>query len=296
MRKKIGIFFAVCTAICITTSCAIGCGKVEVQNSVSEEAKDENGETYIDGFEKADYERFNSYASENGLGDTPIYIEGKVLNQTKTDEDSSLPMLSLVVEQEDGNRWVASAIYDSEIDGIEDKNVRIFGTYTGFSDIFNLPAMAIATEDKENYDKARIEEEKNGEYVEIWNFYDDCLNSGSENKDDEKSDKQKDDKGKEAQNATLGQSNALVSAKNYLDITAFSKKGLIEQLEYEGYTSEEANYAADHCGADWSEQAKEKAKSYLDIMSFSKEGLIEQLEYEGFTHEQAVYGAEQNGY
>ena len=96
--------------------------------------------------------------------------------------------------------------------------------------------------------------------------------------------------------ATTGESNALQSAKSYLRVMAFSRSGLIEQLEYEGYSKSEATYAVDNCGADWYEQAAKSAKNYLDIMSFSRSGLIEQLEYEGFTHAQAVYGAEQNGY
>lgn len=95
---------------------------------------------------------------------------------------------------------------------------------------------------------------------------------------------------------TIGQRNALASAKNYLSFTSFSYDGLIEQLEYEKFSHEDAVYAADTCGADWNEQAAEKAKAYLDMMSFSRDGLIEQLEYDGFTHDQAVYGAEQNGY
>lgn len=95
---------------------------------------------------------------------------------------------------------------------------------------------------------------------------------------------------------TLGQLNALETAGDYLDIMPFSYNGLVGQLEYEGYTHEEAVYAADHCGADWNEQAAKLAKSYLDTMTFSRQGLIEQLEYEGFTHDQAVYGVEQNGY
>jgi hypothetical protein len=99
-----------------------------------------------------------------------------------------------------------------------------------------------------------------------------------------------------AQNPTIGEKNALASAKSYLNISAFSYKGLIEQLEYEKYTHAEAVYAADNCGANWNEQAVKSAASYLKISSFSREGLIAQLEYEGFTHEQAVYGAEQNGY
>lgn len=94
-------------------------------------------------------------------------------------------------------------------------------------------------------------------------------------------------------NMTSSQKNALKKAESYLKYSAFSYSGLIEQLEYEGYSTEDATYAVDHCGADWKEQAVKKAKSYLKYSSFSKSGLIDQLEYEGFTYEQAVYGAEQ---
>lgn len=95
---------------------------------------------------------------------------------------------------------------------------------------------------------------------------------------------------------TMGMKNALKQANNYLDYTAFSESGLIEQLKYEGYTNDEAEYAVSRCGADWKEQAAIKAQDYLDTMSFSRNGLIEQLEYEGFTYEQAVYGVEKVGY
>jgi SOS response regulatory protein OraA/RecX len=95
---------------------------------------------------------------------------------------------------------------------------------------------------------------------------------------------------------TMGQQNALEKAKSYLAYTAFSYKGLIEQLEFEGFTHDEAVYGVDNCDADWKEQATKKAKSYLDYSSFSRQGLIDQLEFEGFTHEEAVYGVEANGY
>ena len=60
---------------------------------------------------------------------------------------------------------------------------------------------------------------------------------------------------------TMGQVNALLSAKAYLSFTAFSYDGLIEQLEYEKYSNEDAVYAADNCGADWNEQALQSALS-----------------------------------
>lgn len=95
---------------------------------------------------------------------------------------------------------------------------------------------------------------------------------------------------------TTGEKNALRSAREYLSFSAFSYTGLIHQLEYEGYSTEEATYAADNCNANWNEQAAKSAKEYLDMSSFSRQELINQLIYEGYTQEQAEYGVTQNGY
>lgn len=95
---------------------------------------------------------------------------------------------------------------------------------------------------------------------------------------------------------TIGEKNALRSAKAYLNVAAFSRSGLIDQLKYEGYSQSEAEYAVTYCGADWYAQAAKSAEAYLELMAFSRNGLIDQLEYEGFTYEQAVYGVTQNGY
>ena len=96
-------------------------------------------------------------------------------------------------------------------------------------------------------------------------------------------------------NASGSQSEALESAQSYLSFMAFSREGLIGQLEYEGFSHEDAEYAVDNCGADWDEQAVLSAKDYLDFSAFSYDGLIEQLEYEGFTHDQAVHGVDACG-
>lgn len=98
--------------------------------------------------------------------------------------------------------------------------------------------------------------------------------------------------------ATMGEKNALGSAKQYLSVMAFSYSGLMNQLEsFDGYSHAEAEYAVKNCGADWDEQAARKAKEYLDVMSFSRKGLINQLvQFEGFTKKQAEYGVKQNGY
>ena len=90
---------------------------------------------------------------------------------------------------------------------------------------------------------------------------------------------------------TRGEQNALNRANDYLEFMSFSRSGLIDQLEFEGYTTSEAEYAVDNCGANWDEQAVLKAEEYLDFMSFSRSGLIDQLEFEGFTYDQASAAA-----
>lgn len=95
-----------------------------------------------------------------------------------------------------------------------------------------------------------------------------------------------------ADNATMGEKNALAKAEEYLSTMAFSKSGLAEQLEYEKFEASEIEYAIENCGANWKEQAALKAQEYLDSMSFSKQDLIDQLKYEGFTTKQAEYGVD----
>lgn len=90
---------------------------------------------------------------------------------------------------------------------------------------------------------------------------------------------------------TMSQKQALGKAKDYLQFSAYSYKGLVRQLEFEKYDNADASFAADNCGADWNEQAVKKAKQYLNVTHYSLDGLVRQLEFEGFTEEQATYGA-----
>ncbi|MYA74578.1 MAG: hypothetical protein F4Y27_07875 [Acidimicrobiaceae bacterium] len=84
---------------------------------------------------------------------------------------------------------------------------------------------------------------------------------------------------------------AVQKAEDYLEFSSFSKQGLIEQLEFEGFTTSDATQAVNGLSVDWTRQAQCKAAEYLDFSSFSKQGLIDQLEFEGFTSSQAQAGA-----
>jgi hypothetical protein len=94
----------------------------------------------------------------------------------------------------------------------------------------------------------------------------------------------------------LSQQNAVAKAEDYLDYTAFSRQGLIDQLEYDDFSTEDATFAVDNIIVDWNEQAAKKAQEYLDYTAFSRGGLIDQLEYDGFTPAEAAYGATAVGY
>ena len=100
---------------------------------------------------------------------------------------------------------------------------------------------------------------------------------------------------KPAPTLTAAQEQAIGTAQDYLDTSHFSRKGLIDQLEFEGFTSKDATFAVDYLKVNWNEQAVGTAKDYLDTSHFSRSGLIDQLEFEGFTHKQAVYGVDKAG-
>lgn len=104
-------------------------------------------------------------------------------------------------------------------------------------------------------------------------------------------DKKKADKPSE----TKGQENARRSAENYLDMSSFSREGLIKQLKFEGFSPADAAYGVDAQKANWKAQAAAKAEEYLDMSAFSRASLIQQLKFEGFTQAQAEHGATKVG-
>lgn len=120
--------------------------------------------------------------------------------------------------------------------------------------------------------------------------------SNDESQDNHFDENTKETESQESTDITLGKRNALSKAKDYLSLMAFSRSGLKEQLIYEGFSEEEAEYGVNNCGADWKEQAALKAKQYLDLMSFAKNSLIEQLLYDGFSQQEAEYGVAAVGY
>lgn len=225
-------------------------------------------------------ECFTEYASDNGLEGLVCYLIGKVI-ELKDIESGQAPIHAFVLQTEYGyvnvhdtytymmelypeseTASVAEPGSDYSFPGVGDF-VKIIGIYSGYSETEKMPSFHYGTP------------------AVLMSAY-----------SPEKSAPEATPK---AERLTSGQSNALRKAMQYLKIMPFSYTGLIEQLTYESFDRDDAVYAADHCGADWNEQAAKKAEKYLDIMGFSRDGLISQLQHDGFTYDQAAYGADQNG-
>jgi hypothetical protein len=101
--------------------------------------------------------------------------------------------------------------------------------------------------------------------------------------------------GPELPASPLSQQNAVSAAEDYIQMSAFSRQGLIKQLEYEGYSTADATYGVNSLAVDWNQQAVRMAKGYLEMSPFSRSSLIQQLVYEGFTPSQAAYGVAATG-
>ncbi len=101
----------------------------------------------------------------------------------------------------------------------------------------------------------------------------------------------------DAPKETASQAQARGSAEQYLDVTAFSREGLIDQLvNGESFSKADATYGVDAQKADWKQQAALSAKQYLDISNFSHAGLVDQLvNGDKYTKAEAEFGVNKVG-
>lgn len=111
-------------------------------------------ENIINGFELAEYDKFNSPKSENGLGGTKVYLDGIVGSVRYTQTDLTIPgsnCLYLSVVQEDGNEWLLffgsePATIRSALEDLSGKTVRVYGIYEGLSIAYSKPVAHIYEE------------------------------------------------------------------------------------------------------------------------------------------------------
>lgn len=286
--KKIILAFLSASFFTVVT----GCNSASSNDKSSEAELADIPSGFTTEYEKADFEKYNSYASENGLAETLIYVEGTLgeLNMMY-DEENDYYRAELV--DLDGNNW--SIFYDAkqvnlkenwdileeQYSSLEGDNVVICGAYMGYSGKYEMPTIECIKIFDRNKNKTIIT--GNGKVQEYSPEYDSEFLA--------KIGEQSLSKGE-----TEEQSNAIKDTYNYVDKYSFSATDLIARLEADGYSTVDAIYAVSHIDVDWNEEAAKLAKTYMTRFSFSKEDLIDQLEYDGFTSEQAEYAATAVGY
>ncbi|MBQ6894845.1 MAG: hypothetical protein IJN40_05075 [Clostridia bacterium] len=129
--KKIALFL-----VLILVLSSAGCGSSEnISKSISTPAN-------IDGFQRANFDKFNSPASENGLGGTKIYIDG-ILEDVDIIKDTNI--LYGVLNDNAGKWNVNISLEGKEFikkaELLEGVSVRLFGVYAGFSSKFERPTV-----------------------------------------------------------------------------------------------------------------------------------------------------------
>ncbi len=150
---------ALLLAAVLALSC-MGCG-----NSAGD------SEQEINGFQKANYKKYSAESHDELKGNL-IYLDGVVDSQsTMKEEESGVDVLLLHVKQ-NKKEWLVLAYGTDGIDGIEGKEIRAFGTYSGISGKYDAPVLEVAADDEMYLSYARIDLNSDGNYQTVWKYSD----------------------------------------------------------------------------------------------------------------------------
>lgn len=118
-------------------------GTMNIENT--EETSEFSDFTY--GYEKAEFDKYNSYATENGLADTKIYIECTINEIEILEADGTESIIGYVTDEEE-NHWlvhmhVVPIVSETYFDKYIGKRVVMKGVYSGFSGKMQMPFMVL---------------------------------------------------------------------------------------------------------------------------------------------------------
>lgn len=108
---------------------------------------------FTNGCEFGRFDRFNSHAFENGLAGTPIWINGSfdsVLVIDTVSADIPMKLFYAICTDEYSNKWLLSLDTDyfselSRYTNIQGHQLCIRGLYSGYSDLYEMPAIEVDT-------------------------------------------------------------------------------------------------------------------------------------------------------
>lgn len=119
---------------------------IEIEDNV-QMIDDETFNEFVYGFEKAEFSRYNSPASENGLDGTQIYIQC-VFEYTELLDTGDTKMILGYVTDDKSNMWliemhIISLVKESYYEDFEGRDVVLRGTYEGYSGKKEMPIIVL---------------------------------------------------------------------------------------------------------------------------------------------------------
>lgn len=105
-------------------------------------------DSFIQGFEAAEFSKYNSPASENGLGGTKIYFQGTIEKVEITKLDAPADMIVGIIKDSNNHEWLCSLNMTSfadkkEYEELIGEPVVVCGVYQGYSSVAKMPAFEL---------------------------------------------------------------------------------------------------------------------------------------------------------
>lgn len=282
MNKKL-VFWMFLTSLFV-----VGCGT----NSEAEEASTTSESEIVKESEEKEQTRFTVYSPNHSLEHETFVISGKTEPNEEIKVFSDGGFLKMIT---------ASASGSFEFSGQLPKEKNISYRFESLDQtqaalvksIDTLEYELLSDEEQKIADKEAEEKEKAKEEEEARQKVEAAAKREEERREKQRQEQEKAEVEKSRRasinNASREFRNALAKAEQYLDYSSFSKSGLYDQLLFEKYPEDAAQFAVDNVNVDWNEQAVLVTQRYLDYSAFSDQGLYDQLIFEGFTQEQAQY-------
>ena len=103
------------------------------------------------GYEFGEFDRFNSFASENGLGGTMIWFNGSyesVFSMDLSEVQQSLESFEAMATDEDGNPWLVELDLNEfcqkeKYEELSGHKLCFLGSYEGYSEVYEAPAIML---------------------------------------------------------------------------------------------------------------------------------------------------------
>lgn len=119
----------------------------EIMNGDKVLVSQETLDLFTSGYEKADFDNYNSPASENGLGDSRIYFYCTLKKTEVLEADGTTSILGYVTD-EANHQWLiqlhfAPAVSETFFDKYVGKEVILRGVYSGFSGTKEIPVVVL---------------------------------------------------------------------------------------------------------------------------------------------------------